>query len=118
MEIHHNSKHTKRAQELRKNATPQERHLWYDFLCQYPVRFRRQVTVDRFILDFYCAEAKLAVEIDGSQHYTDEGMTYDAERTAILEGYAITVIRFSNREINTEFPAVCEAIHNAVQARL
>lgn len=117
MEIKHNFKNTKRAQELRKNATPQENHLWYDFLNRYPVRFRRQVTIDRFIVDFYCAEAKLVIEIDGSQHYEEAGMIYDAERTAILNSYGLQVIRFSNRDINCEFTAVCQEIHNTVKKR-
>lgn len=118
VEIKHNKKHTRQAQSLRTNATPQERHLWYDYLSQYPVRFRRQVTIDRFILDFYCAEAKLAVEIDGSGHYEKQGQISDAERTAILNNYGIMVIRVSNREVNLEFPGVCEYIHNTVKERL
>ena len=89
MEIKHNSKLTKRAQELRKNATPQEQHLWYDFLHRYAPRFRRQVTIDRFIVDFYCASAKLVIELDGSQHYEQQDLDYDAERAAILSGFGL-----------------------------
>ena len=118
MDVKHNPKYTRKAQSLRKNATPQERHLWYDFLNQYPVRFRRQVTIDRFIVDFFCAEAKLVIEIDGSQHYEEQGLAHDAERTAILTSYGLEVLRFSNRDINTEFTAVCEHIHNTVKKKI
>ena len=106
-----------RAKELRKAATPQENHLWYDFLRNCPVRFQRQKTIDSFIVDFYCASAKLVIEIDGSQHYTEQGQSYDRERSAALEKYGLFVLRFSNREINTQFSEVCEKIMNTVEAR-
>lgn len=118
MEIKHNSRHTRRAQELRREATPQENHLWYDCLRLYPLQFRRQVPIDRFIVDFYCAKAKLVIEIDGSQHYEEQGQAYDSERTAVLNGYGLEVLRFSNREINTQFRAVCDHIHNTITERL
>ena len=118
MEPKHNSKNTRKAQALRKNATPQERHLWYDFLSQYPIRFRRQVTIDRYIVDFYCAAARLVIEVDGWQHYEEQGMDYDAQRTEVLKGLGLEVMRFSNREINCEFDAVCEAIDDAIQKRV
>lgn len=70
-----------RAKELRKEATKQENHLWYDFLCSYPVRFQRQKTVGSFIADFYCHKAKLVIELDGSQHYSEQGQAYDEERS-------------------------------------
>ena len=107
-----------RAKELRREATPQENHLWYDFLRSYPVRFQRQKTIDRFIVDFYCHAAKLVIEIDGSQHYEPQGQAYDEERTAALAKYGLYVLRFSNREINTQFQAVCEMIDTAVKRRL
>ena len=72
------------AKKLRKEATPQERHLWYDFLSSYPIRFQRQKTVGRYIVDFYCHRARLAIELDGSQHYQEHGLISDAERTAFL----------------------------------
>lgn len=80
------------AGQLRKNATKQENHLWYDFLRNYPVRFQRQKVIDGFIVDFYSHAAKLVVEVDGSQHYDEQGITYDAERTAILESYGLMVL--------------------------
>ena len=109
---------TERAKELRKNMTPQERHLWYDFLRTYPVKFYRQRIIGSFIADFYCASAKLIVEVDGSQHYTKQGLVYDAERSAILSQYHLKVLRFSNREINMQFDSVCKQIHIEVQTRL
>ena len=66
-----------RAKELRRDMTPQERHLWYDFLKDYPVRFQRQKAIDSFIIDFYCASAKLMIELDGSQHFSAQGLAYD-----------------------------------------
>ncbi len=106
------------AKELRKHATKQENHLWYDFLRSYPVRFQRQKAIGHFIVDFYCHAAKLVVEIDGSQHYTDQGTVYDSERSAILSRYGLTVIRFSNLEIERRFQEVCTAIHQEVQSRI
>ena len=117
MSLPYNKKLIPRAKELRKNATRQENHLWYDFLSKYPVRFQRQKTIASFIVDFYCDSAKLAVELDGSQHYTQEGLAYDAQRSAILEQYGVMVIRFSNQDVDAQFSAVCEAIHRTVQAR-
>ncbi len=105
------------AKELRKNMTLQERHLWYDFLSKYPIRFQRQKTIKSFIADFYCHEAKLIVEIDGSQHYTDQGEAYDKERTAILKEFSLEVIRFSNHEVNTNFEGVCMRIDKIVSER-
>ena len=75
--MNHNKKLTAYAQELRKNMTKEERKLWYEYLSKYPYRFRRQVTCGSYILDFYCASAKLAVELDGSQHYEENGLEYD-----------------------------------------
>ena len=107
-----------RAKELRKTATPQERHLWYDFLSRYPVRFQRQKTIDHFIADFYCHAAKLVIELDGSQHYEEQGVERDKERTAIMEQYGLNVIRFSNLEIKQNFQGVCTAIDLAVKERM
>ena len=106
------------AKELRKGATKQENHLWYDFLRSYPVRFQRQKTIDHFIADFYCHAAKLIIELDGSQHYEEQGIERDKERTAILEQYGLNVIRFSNLEIKQNFQGVCTAIDLAVKERV
>ena len=106
------------AKQLRKEMTKEERHLWYDFLRSYPVRFNRQKVMGKYILDFYCAEAKLAIELDGSQHYEDANMVSDAERSAFLEGYGLTVIRIPNNEISKNFRGVCEFIDTAVRQSL
>ncbi len=107
MSLKYNEKIIPLAKDLRTNATPQENHLWYDFLRGYPVRFQRQKTIDNFIADFYCHDAKLIIEIDGSQHYTEEGLQKDELRTEILEEYDLKVIRITNKQIDTNFQGVC-----------
>ena len=106
------------ARDLRKNMTKEERHLWYDFLSNYPVPFKRQRIFGRFIADFYCAQAHLVIELDGSQHYEKQGLARDAERTAILESYGLTVIRIPNNEVNQNFEGVCRYIDDAVKKAL
>ena len=106
------------ARNLRKNMTPQERHLWYDFLRGYPIKIYKQKIISPYIVDFCCTKAKLIIEIDGSQHFEENGKSEDAKRTAFLESLGYTVIRFSNYEINTQFVAVCEQIDNLIQKRL
>ena len=106
----YNPKLTPRAQELRREATPQEKHLWYDFLSTHPMRFLRQRVMGSFIADFYCHEARLVIEIDGSQHFTPEGLRYDAQRTAALETLNLRVIRFTNHEVDHQFDGVCQMI--------
>ena len=95
--------------------TRQERHLWYSFLKKYPVKFYRQRIIDHYIADFYCSKAKLVIELDGSQHYTDEGKEYDRIRTDILERYGLEVMRFSNSDIDRNFAAVCATIDEKVK---
>ena len=107
-----------RAKELRREATRQENHLWYDFLRTYPIRFQRQKTIDAFIADFYCYRAKLIIELDGAQHFTAQGTAYDQERTAILQRYGLEVIRFSNREVDENFESVCMEIDRKVRKRM
>lgn len=115
MQNKHNPALTSLAKKLRKDMTKEERHLWYDFLRQYPVRFVRQKVLGRYIADFYCAKAKLVIELDGSQHYEKEGSLRDEMRTAFLEGYGLTVIRIPNNEVFTNFRGVCEYIDNLVK---
>ncbi|MDR2014534.1 MAG: endonuclease domain-containing protein [Azoarcus sp.] len=103
------------ARKLRREMTPQEKRLWYEFLANFSPRFQRQKPIDRFIADFYCYKAKLIVEIDGSQHFTESGLAYDAEREAILNSLGLRVIRFSNRDVNENFESVCNAILQFVQ---
>ena len=118
MSLEYNKNLIPRAKELRKNATPQENELWYKFLRNYPIRFQRQKTIGQFIVDFYCHGAKLAIELDGSQHFTPEGHTYDEARTAAIETAHVEVLRFTNREIDREFNAVCMKIEEVVHERL
>lgn len=107
-----------RSQNLRKNATREENHLWYDFLKNYPVQIRRQVPIDRFIADFYCAQAKLIIELDGNHHFTEAGTIYDKERTEYLKKYRIKVIRFSNFEVKTNFEYICKIIDFEIKKRI
>ena len=118
MSLDYNKKNITLAKNLRKNATSQEHHLWYDFLSKYEIRFQRQKVIDNFIADFYCHKAKLIIEIDGSQHYTEAGRKHDEFRTEILEGYDLKVIRFTNQEIQTYFQDVCEYIDVVVKSSL
>lgn len=116
------SKHNKQlvplAKRLRKAMTREERHLWYDFLRSYPVRFSRQKVLGQYVVDFYSAEAKIVIELDGSQHYSVDNMRNDEERTAFLENYGLRVIRIPNNEINGNFDGVCEYIDTEVKQSL
>ena len=118
MPIPYQRKLIQRAKQLRAAATPQENHLWYDYLRDYPIRFQRQKTIDCFIADFYCFEARLIVEIDGAQHYTSQGKAYDLERSTILDRYGLRIIRFSNEEVDHSFSLVCSTIDHIVQERI
>ncbi len=118
MERKHNAKLTKNARDLRKHMTKEERHLWYDFLRSYPVRFLRQKVVDNYIVDFYCSEARLIIELDGSQHYEGSGAERDALRTQQLEMRGLRVLRIPNNAVNENFRAVCEAIDKCVKESL
>ncbi|MBO5340848.1 MAG: endonuclease domain-containing protein [Oscillospiraceae bacterium] len=109
-----NEEMIRRARRLRREATPQERKLWYEFLRGHPARFRRQQPVGPYIVDFYCPAARLAVELDGGGHYEPEQMEYDARRDAYLREQGMRVIRFTNLEIRNEFSAVCGVIDRAV----
>lgn len=104
-----------RARELRNNQTPAERKLWFEFLRGYSVKFRRQVPLQGYILDFYSPSLKLCIELDGRSHDSAEAQAYDAERTRTLAASGITVIRFSNAEVMCDFGAVCEAIGRACE---
>ena len=114
----HNSNLTANAQQLRKNMTKEERKLWYDYLSHYPLRFRRQVAFGNYILDFYCAAAKLAIELDGSQHYEPAGKTYDERRDAFLQRNGIHVLRFSNLDVLRNLRGVCQMIDMTVKERV
>ena len=106
------------ARQLRRDMTQEERKLWYLFLRRYPVKFYKQKIVGPYIVDFFCHPARLVLELDGSQHYSDEGQSYDKRRSAFLEQQGLLVLRFSNREINQEFAAVCQKIDDTVKQRI
>ena len=108
----------KQSQELRKQMTKEERHLWYDYLKTYSVQFKRQYPVGPYFADFYCYKAKLIIELDGSQHCEPMAMEYDRIRTEYLRKQGYLVIRFSNLDVMTQFHAVCEAIDTAVHDRM
>ena len=118
--MHYGRNHTLlgNARTLRKNMTKEERKLWYEFLKALPLPFNRQKVIGNYIVDFYCAEAKLIVELDGSQHYENKGMEHNAERTAYLEQYGVRVLRIPNNEVNRNFSGVCEYIDLAVRQSL
>ena len=102
---------------LRKGMTKEENLLWYNFLNKYPLRFRRQYIVGNYIVDFYCHKAKLAVELDGSQHYEPAEQLKDSQRTKYLNDQGIEVLRFTNLQVLHEFDAVCNYIHSEVLQR-
>ena len=106
------------AKALRKNMTPWERKLWYDFLRSYPVRFQRQKAIGDYIVDFYCAKAQLVVEFDGGGHYTAAQSEKDAVRTEQLETAKLKVLRICNLDIDRNFNGVCEYIDLAVRKSL
>ncbi len=118
MQHKHNKLLVPFAKQLRKDMTKEERHLWYDFLRSYPVRFSRQKVLGKYIVDFYSAEAKLVIELNGAQHFEKENMARDAERTAFLEGYGLRVLRIPNNEVNRNFTGVCEYIDDACEQSL
>ena len=118
MDRKQNSKIVPFARELRKNMTKEERHLWYDFLREYPVKFTRQKVLGKYIADFYCAKANIVIELDGSQHYEDEGLINDEKRTEYLEQYGIKVNRISKLDVLKNFEGVCQYIDNVVKQSL
>ena len=118
MQPKHNKQLVPFAKQLRREMTKEERHLWYDFLHTYPVRFSRQKVLGQYIADFYSAQAKLILELDGSQHYEEGEREKDEERTAFLERYGLKVIRIPNNEVSRNFEGVCEYIDAAVKQSL
>ncbi len=98
--------------------TKEERHLWYDFLRTYPIRFLRQKVIDNYIVDFYCNEARLIIELDGSQHYEEKGLLKDKIRTEKIENRNLTVIRIPNNEVNNNFRGICEYIDLLIKESL
>ena len=100
------------AKSLRKNATDEEKKLWYRFLVNLPVKFTRQKVINHYIVDFCCAEKKIVIELDGAQHFEDAAKEQDRLRDAFLEEMGYTVLRYSDKELNSNFKGVCEDIYN------
>ncbi len=109
-----NPKLKQNAQSLRANMTPEEKHLWFDFLAKLPVTVNRQKVVGGHIVDFYCAKAKLVIELDGQYHSFEETSAKDAKRDAALNSLGITVVRFKNKQINEDFHSVCDKIYRLI----
>jgi len=103
-----------RAKEFRNNPTPMEKKLWRNYLRTFQFRVLRQRPIDHFIVDFYCSTLRLVIELDGESHFTEQGKAHDVERTAILEGYGLTVLRFTNREVMEQFEDVCARIERCL----
>src|ERR687885_2393102 len=110
----YNRQLVEKAKELRKNMTPAEKKLWYGYLRTFKFRILRQRPIDNFIVDFFCAQLKLVIEVDGESHFTDDGKDYDWERTQILEGYGLKVLRFTNDEVLQDWEGVCRRIEEEI----
>ena len=115
---HYGSALQEQSKDLRKNMTEPERKLWFCFLKEQKPKFSCQKIIGPYIVDFYCAQLQLAIELDGSQHYTLEGMVRDEERTAFLEANGIMVLRFSNADVMKNLRGVCEQIDLTVKEYL
>ena len=115
MQPKHNKQLVLLAKQLRKEMTREDRHLWYDFLRYYPVRFQRQKAIGNYIADFYCAKARLVIELDGGGHYTPEQTEKDKLRTKDIESMNLTVVRICNLDIDRNFSGVCEYIDLTVK---
>ena len=112
-----NSKLDKYAKNLRKNMTNEEKTIWYDFLSKISPRFHRQKIIGNYIVDFYCPQLKLVIEIDGVQHYFEEKSNYEAKRTEDLEKLGFYVLRFDNSDVKRDIEEVRMIINNVCEAR-
>lgn len=102
------------SRSLRKNMTKEERRLWYEFLRELPLMVHRQKVIGNYIVDFYIAEKRIVIELDGSQHYSEKGKAYDFERDVFLASKGITVLRYANSDVNERFESVCENIYHHI----
>ena len=107
----HNKNLVENSKNLRKNMTKEEKHLWYDFLKNLPITIKRQKIFGNYIVDFYCAEARIVIELDGSQHYEDIAQEKDSVRDKYLNDIGIKVLRYSNYDVLNKFEAVCQDIY-------
>ena len=105
--LHYRRDLVSKSRRLRRDSTPAERKLWFEFLRDLPVKFTRQKPLGDYIVDFYCASRMLVVEIDGDSHFTGEATSRDAGRTAALEAKGLRVARFTNEDVMQRFEAVC-----------
>ena len=110
MSYNYNKKLVGTAQALRKRMTPEEKHLWYDFLKRLPVTVNRQKNIGDYIVDFYIASARIVIELDGSGHNLPGNQGSDAERDAELAKLYIKVLRYRNIDLNKNFNGVCNDI--------
>ena len=108
--IPYNEKLVGNARELRKNMTPEEKHLWYGFLKKLPFNVRRQHNIENYIVDFYIAKKKIVIELDGIQHTSEEYRDADKKRDSELGKWGITVLRYSNKDVNENFRSVASDI--------
>lgn len=106
-----------RAKGLRKHMTVAEKKLWLGYLKKFKFRVLRQRPIDHFIVDFYCAALKLVIEVDGDSHFTPDSLIYDKERTEILEGYGLSILRFHNQEVLNDFDSVCQTIESWAKSK-
>ena len=118
MSLPYNGDLIKYAKELRKNATPWERKLWHYFLKDYYVRFHRQKVIGNYIVDFYCSKARVAIELDGGGHFTEDKIKYDNDRMEELKKQGVKVIRFYNIDVDKNFYEVCSQIDREVNKYL
>ena len=107
MSIAHNKKLIKNAQTLRKNMTDEEKRLWYDFLKKLPFTVNQQKNIGNYIVDFYIHSKGIVIELDGSQHLSEEYEISDKKRDAELNKLGIRVIRYTNDDIKKHFYEVC-----------
>ena len=110
MAYKYNPKLVSNAQKLRKNMTDEEKHLWYDFLKKLPITVNRQKNIDNYIIDFFISSKGIAIEIDGRQHKIEENAKADRKRDDFLNSLGISVLRYSNEDINKRFNIICEDI--------
>ena len=115
--IPYNKKLVSNARELRKNMTPEEKHLWYDLLKRLPLNVRRQHNIENYIVDFYIAYKKIVIEVDGLQHESPTHKEADKKRDEDLAKWGITVLRYSNDSIRKNFRAVAEDILKNLELR-
>ncbi len=115
LHLPYNRSVTLNAKRLRAEMTEEESKLWYQYLRSYPIRFGRQKVIGNCIVDFYCSKCRLGIEVDGSQHFKANGIAHDEARTHLLNAYGVTIIRFHNEQVRSDFASVCRTIDDRVK---